>query len=238
MLQSHDRMRPARSAAAGTAAQPGRVADCRIRAVVFDMDGVLVDAAECHFEALERALEFFGYAIGRAEHVARFDGLPTRTKLDILSAERGLPRGLHGVIAGLKQAFTLDLLPAVARPVPAHRDAIARLAAEGYRIGLASNSIRRTVDLVLDRCGLRELIPVALSNEDVARPKPDPEIYLKAAALLGVPPEACLVVEDNPNGIRAARAAGARVLEVGSIAEVTLANLRRALALAEARPAA
>lgn len=201
-----------------------------IRSIVFDMDGVLVDAADCHYEALNRALALFGHAIGRDEHLARFNGLATREKLAILSLERGLPAALHGLINRLKQDFTQAMLPAVAVPVPAHREAMARLRAEGYRIGLASNSVRRTVDMVLERCGLADLIEVALSNEDVARPKPDPEIYLKAAALLGVAPAACLVVEDNPNGIAAARAAGAHVMVVRGLADIHADSLHAAIA--------
>lgn len=201
-----------------------------IRSIVFDMDGVLVDAADCHFEALDRALALFGHRITREDHLARFNGLATRDKLAILSAERGLPVRLHDTINRLKQDFTQELLPAVAVPVPAHREAIAQLRAEGYRIGLASNSVRRTVDLVVQRCGLAGLIEVALSNEDVARPKPDPEIYLKAAALLDVAPAACLVVEDNANGIAAARAAGAHVMVVRGLADIHLASLHHAIA--------
>jgi HAD superfamily hydrolase (TIGR01509 family) len=201
-----------------------------IRSIVFDMDGVLVDAADCHYEALNGALALFGHAIGRDEHLLRFNGLATREKLAILSAERGLPLALHGLVNRLKQHFTQEMLPAVAVPVPAHREAMARLRAEGYRIGLASNSVRRTVDMVLERCALAEFVEVSLSNEDVARPKPDPEIYLKAAALLGVPPSDCLVVEDNPNGIAAARAAGAHVMVVQRLADIHIASLHAAIA--------
>jgi beta-phosphoglucomutase-like phosphatase (HAD superfamily) len=70
----------------------------RIKAVIFDMDGVLIDAKEWHYEALNRALTVYGFGISRHDHLATYDGLPTNTKLEILSREQGLPRSLHGVI--------------------------------------------------------------------------------------------------------------------------------------------
>jgi beta-phosphoglucomutase len=206
-----------------------------IRAVIFDMDGVLIDAREWHYEALNKALKLLGYEITRYEHLSTFDGLPTRKKLQMLTVERGLPEELHPFIDGLKQQYTMEYVATRCRPVFQHEYALARLQADGYRLGLASNSIRETVLEMMDRSQLRGYLDTIVSNEDVARPKPDPEIYRKAMADLGVTPEETLVVEDNENGIAAATAAGANVMVVESPKDVTLDAIRARIADAQSR---
>lgn len=208
-----------------------------IRAVVFDMDGVLIDAKEWHYEALNQALGLFGFRISRHDHLTTYDGLPTKRKLEMLSIESHLPRALHGFINELKQQFTIDMVHRHCRPLFSHEFALSRLKAQGYKLGVASNSVRPTVELMMDKAHLTAYLDVLLSNEDVSKSKPDPEIYLKAASMLGVQPQECLVVEDNENGIRAARSAGTHVLVVRDVAEVNLENIRRSIAQAEGAPA-
>lgn len=200
-----------------------------IRAVIFDMDGVLIDAKEWHYEALNRALRLFGHEISRYDHLHAYDGLPTRKKLEMLTRQHGLPSGLHGFINQLKQQYTMEIIHARCKPVFTHEYALARLKGEGFLLGLASNSIRRTVETMMDYANLTRYFTVMLSNEDVERAKPHPDIYLKAAALLGIPPDACLVLEDNAHGIQAARAAGTHVLEVGTVHDVTYDRIRGAI---------
>jgi HAD superfamily hydrolase (TIGR01509 family) len=204
-----------------------------IEAVVFDMDGVLIDAKEWHFEALNRALSYFGYSISRAEHITTFDGLPTRKKLEILSAEKGLPRGLHGFLSELKQQYTVDQVHLKCKPMFVHEYALSNLKARGYKLGLGSNSIRSSVELMMEKSNLRTHLDVMVSNEDVVKSKPYPDIYLKAAYELGVPPEKCLVVEDNHNGIKAAESAGCHLLVVQNVLDVQLDRLLRAISHAE-----
>jgi HAD superfamily hydrolase (TIGR01509 family) len=201
----------------------------KIDAVIFDMDGVLIDAKEWHYRALNRALELFGYSISRIDHLTTFDGLPTRKKLELLSMERGLPRSLHEFLNQLKQLYTTEQIHVSCKPVFAHEYAISRLKAEGYKLGLASNSVRSSIELMMEKSSLAAYFDVMLSNEDVVKAKPDPEIYLTAAARLGVPPAACLVVEDNHNGIRSAEAAGCNVLVVHNVEDVNYGKLRGAI---------
>src|SRR5258708_12894956 len=78
----------------------------KIKAILFDLDGVLVDATEWHYEALNRALGLFGYNIARFEHLTTYNGLPTRKKLEMLSVEKGFPRGLHRLFTQTKQKYT------------------------------------------------------------------------------------------------------------------------------------
>jgi beta-phosphoglucomutase len=204
-----------------------------IEAVLFDMDGVLIDAKEWHFEALNRALGYFGYTISRAEHLTTFDGLPTRKKLEILSAERGLPRGLHDFLSELKQQYTIDQVHLKCKPMFVHEYALSNLKARGYKLGLGSNSIRSSVELMMKKSNLRHHLDVMVSNEDVKKSKPHPDIYLKVAAELGVSPTKCLVVEDNQNGIKAAESAGCHLLVVQGVLDVQLDRLLRAIRHAE-----
>jgi beta-phosphoglucomutase len=209
----------------------------KIEAVVFDMDGVLIDAKEWHYQALNRALALFGHSISRADHLTTFDGLPTTRKLDLLSRERSLPRKLHPFINEIKQVYTVEQIHGNCRPLFTHEYTLSRLKAAGYRLGLASNSVRSTVDLMMEKSGLKPYLDVVLSNQDVSKAKPDPEMYLKAAQLLGVAPAACLVVEDNENGIRSAEGAGCPVLVVADVHEVQLDRVMGAIRRAEGQSA-
>jgi beta-phosphoglucomutase len=204
-----------------------------IRAVVFDMDGVLIQAKDWHYEALNRALRLFGHEISRHDHLTTYDGLPTRRKLDMLSVERGLPPDLHRFINEIKQQYTMDLVNRLCRPRFVHEYALSRLKAAGYQLAVASNSIRATVDVMMRRAALDRYLDATLSNEDVASPKPDPAIYIKAMEMLGAKPHEMLVVEDNEHGIRAARAAGAHVMVVEDVEEVNLGKIRARIAEAE-----
>jgi len=206
-----------------------------IKAVIFDMDGVLIDAKEWHYLALNRALKIFGHEISRVDHVTTFDGLPTKRKLQMLSVTEGLPEGLHAFLNELKQAYTQELVHTLCKPVFHHEYALSTLKSEGYKLAVASNSVRETVEAMMRKSSLAPYLDVMLSNQDVSKPKPDPEIYIAAMQRLGVTPEESLVVEDNENGIRAARAAGARVMVVNTVEEVNLQNIRRHLATNDAR---
>ncbi len=192
-----------------------------IRAVMFDMDGVLIDAREWHYEALNRALGLLGFTINRYDHLSSYDGLPTRRKLEMLSIERGLPRGLHDFLNELKQQYTLEIVNSSCKPVFQHEYALSRLKSDGLAIGVASNSVRRTVELMMEQSDLAQYLDLLLSNEDIEHAKPHPEIYTTAMAQLGVEGSETLVVEDNDHGVASARAAGAHVLVVDSPQDVT-----------------
>ncbi len=202
----------------------------KIEAILFDMDGVLIDAREWHYEALNLALAPFGLEIDRDAHLATYDGLPTRTKLDMLTKSRGLPRNLHGFVNKMKQKYTVDMVRQRCHPMFQHQYALSQLKAADYKLAVCSNSIRQSLELMMQRAGLDRFLDVMISNEDVAKPKPDPEMYLAAMAKLGLKPEQCIIVEDNEHGIRAAKASGARVLIVGNPDDVTYDRLQSAIA--------
>lgn len=197
----------------------------KIKAVIFDMDGVLIDAKEWHFESLNRALHLFGMEISRYDNLVTYDGLPTRKKLEMLSQERGLPRALHAFINRLKQQYTMELVHQRCFPSFVHEYALSRLLSDGYRLVMCSNSIRDTVETMMMRAKLAQYFEFMLSNEDVRQAKPDPEMYVTAMKRLQLAPEETLILEDNPHGIEAARRSGAHLLEIVSVNDVNYQNI-------------
>jgi HAD superfamily hydrolase (TIGR01509 family) len=193
-----------------------------IKAVIFDMDGVLIDARDWHYEALNKALALFGFEIQREEHLSTFDGLPTSRKLEIISETKGLPMGLHRIINKLKQDFTTEITLLRCRPQFQHEFALAALKKQGIKVAVASNSISDTVHLMMRKSNLLQYLDFYLSNEDVVNPKPSPEIYLKAIEKLELTPNEVLIVEDNDHGVAAAIATGAHLMRVADPSEVSL----------------
>lgn len=205
----------------------------KIKAVIFDMDGVLINAKHWHFKALNSALKLFGLSISYKKHVLYFDGLPTKTKLEMLSQKHNLPRNLHSFINQMKQIYTLQIINAFCVPCKIRQNALKGLKNEGYKIALASNSVAKTIETMMNKADLMPYLDFYLSNEDVKMPKPSPEIYLKAIRRLNVKPEEVLIIEDNINGIKAAKDSNAYVMAIKSIKEVNFKNIKRFIAECE-----
>ena len=193
-----------------------------IDTVLFDMDGVLIDATEWHYDALNEALEIFGFEIGREEHLARFNGMTTKKKLEILSVEKGLPRDLHEIISEVKQDRTLRIAARKCFPTAAHLILLSTLKNKGMKVGVVTNSIRMTTEFMLQYSGVSKFLDVLITNEDIDQPKPAPDGYVLAMKNLGSKAENTVVVEDGMHGIQAAKAAGARVVEVKDPTHVSL----------------
>lgn len=196
-----------------------------IKAVLFDMDGVLIDAKEWHYEALNRALELFGMPISRFDHLTTFDGLPTRKKLEMLSLDRGLPNQLHEFLNEMKQRYTMEIVHTQCKPRFVHEYALSNLKSRGYKLAVCSNSVRASVETMMQKAELEKYLELMVSNEDVSKGKPDPEMYIKAMSCFQLQPDECLIVEDNENGIKAAQASGGHLLVVRDVAETNLENI-------------
>ncbi len=207
-----------------------------LKAILFDLDGVLIDATEWHYEALNKALSLFGFSISRYQHLADYNGLPTRRKLEMLTRERGLPEFLHGPINRLKQVYTRDEIIRQCKPVFEIEYMLSRLRRQGFRMAVCSNSIRDSIELMLERSGIRDMFEFIISNEDVRYPKPNPEIYLSAISRMQLTASEVLIVEDAPHGIEAARQSGAYVCEVGGFRDVDYFRVMRAVAQIEQSP--
>lgn len=205
----------------------------KIKIILFDLDGVLVDATEWHYVALNRALALFGFNISRYEHMSSYNGLPTRKKLEMLSVEKGLPASLHSLINKIKQVYTREEILTKCRPIFEKEYMLSRLKREGYQLAVCSNAIRDSVELMLRQSGLFDYFKFLISNEDVKRAKPDPEIYLTAFKRTGCRPEETVIVEDAPHGIEAARRSGGHVCQVAGFAEVDYFRIKRTIEQAE-----
>jgi|TARA_R110002167_G_scaffold53699_21_gene153706 HAD superfamily hydrolase (TIGR01509 family) len=201
-----------------------------IKLIIFDLDGVLVEARDIHYMALNDALRKMdeSYTINEKEHLSSYDGLPTSKKLMKLSKEKGLPLSFHKHVWKEKQKSTELVIPRVVKAED-HRViamTLRRLKADGYKIYCASNSIRSSVKLMLLKAGYMEYIDEYFSNEDVKNPKPHSEIYLKCMIHAGVNPEECLIVEDSHIGREAAAKSGASVMGVRGLQDVVLNKIK------------
>lgn len=206
-----------------------------IKAVLFDMDGVLIDAKDWHYEALNRALDLFGMAIDRDAHLATYDGLPTRRKLEMLSKSKGLPIKLHSFLNDLKQGYTMELAYSLCKPNFAHQRALSRLKSDGLKIAVCSNSVRGSIELMMRLSNLDKYLDLIVSNQDVTRAKPDPEMYETAMARFGLSPHECLILEDNEHGIAAARSSKGHVMVVGSVWDVVYDNIAQRISTINAQ---
>lgn len=189
-----------------------------IKLVLFDLDGVLIDAKKIHFDALNAALG--EYAITEEEHLNIYDGRKTREKLQILSERKSLPVSEHDRIYEEKQNETIKLISNL-KPIKEIKNLFIELEKQGYEIGVCSNSIRRTVLTALGKTQLIEHCSVIVSNEDVGNSKPHPEMYWKAMSIMKKLPEDTLIVEDSPPGLLAAERSRANYVRVDNPYDVT-----------------
>ena len=194
-----------------------------LKLVIFDLDGVLVDACEWHRLALNAALkEVCNYEISLEEHYSTFNGIPTSVKLAKLSEMGIIPIEKHQRIYDLKQKKTVDIINEFAVVRPEKIELIRRLQAQNIHVACFTNSIRKTALLMLRETGILDLFELITTNQDVIKSKPDPEGYLKTMKHFNVKKESVIIVEDSPKGIAAARASGCDVIEVSNPDEVNI----------------
>lgn len=193
-----------------------------IKAIIFDLDGVLVNATEWHYEALNEALHLFGYEITEYEHENVYNGLPTSKKLEQLTKDKGLPVGLYGIIKELKRRFTDEKVTLHCRPDYEKQVLMSNLKREGFRLAACSNAQKYSVVNMLEKSQIIQYFEQILGNDEGFRPKPAPDMYLAMFEKLKILPKEALIVEDSPHGITAAYASGASVLKVRGFEEVNL----------------
>jgi HAD superfamily hydrolase (TIGR01509 family) len=185
--------------------------------IIFDLDGVLVEAKEIHFDALNLALKDIGteFIIGWEEHLRIYDGLKTYDKINLLAKYKKLPidKFIIEKIFENKQTYTLNALSKLGQNQKFIK-LFEQLKANGYIVACCSNSVEKTVHLTLSNLGIINYFDLILSNESVKYSKPHPEIYWKAMSYFGALPESTLIVEDSPTGLTAAFKSGAKVLRV------------------------
>lgn len=204
-----------------------------MKLIVFDMDGVLVDARELHYEALNRALTHLSpnHYITREAHLSSFDGLPTSKKLKKLTDEYGLNPDIHNSVWEMKQKSTIEIVRQNFTVDYEKREMLRTLKDLGYTVAVASNSIRETIKMMLLKTGLLEYVDFYISNQDVRNPKPSSEMYLQCMIKAGVDPVDTLIVEDSHVGRTAAKNSGATLCPVRDTGDVTLDRIQKYLNL-------
>jgi HAD superfamily hydrolase (TIGR01509 family) len=193
-----------------------------IKLIIFDLDGVLVEAKNIHFEAFNKSLK--QYSINWDEHLSIYDGLKTNQKLEMLHQRKGLPKEYFKSIWEEKQKYTLEALKNLKESNQLIH-CMDLLSKEDYKLAVCSNSIRKTVLTVLSKLGIIEYFDLILSNEDVNNSKPHPEIYWTAISKLNVLPEETLIIEDSPYGLLAANRSNSHILRVKSPNDVFYNNV-------------
>ena len=200
--------------------------------IIFDLDCVLVEAKQIHYDTLNTALweiaQSNKYVITEAEHLSIYDGLKTNQKLELLTQNKGLNPNTYETVWNRKQQLTIEAISQLEsddRLIELFKE----LRSRGYKLAVASNSIRRSVLVMLAKIGIIEFMDLIISNEDVKNSKPHPEMYWKAMSMMGVLPEETLIVEDSPHGLLAASRSRANILRVNSPKDLDLSKIIRKL---------
>jgi len=183
--------------------------------VIFDLDGVIIDSRELHFDALNEALRKVDekFVITKEEHLSTYDGLNTTRKLQLLSQTKELPTEKFDQIWKDKQEATFKLIPSAPRNRSINH-IIEQLKSRGWKIAVASNSIRETIRIALNSANILQHIDYIVSNEDVFNPKPFPEMYWKCMTALKSLPKNTIIVEDSHIGREGALNSGAHLYPV------------------------
>jgi HAD superfamily hydrolase (TIGR01509 family) len=202
----------------------------RNKLIIFDLDGVLIESRELHYHALNDALRKVDvrYVIDREEHLSVFDGLNTTRKLEMLTERKGLPTNVYDQVWQDKQFATFELI----KQFPKNDNLIqsfSELKKQGIKIAVASNSIRETVKLALISIGVLEYVDYFVSNEDVRRPKPYPEMYWQCMTVLNALPKTTVIFEDSHIGREGALNSGSHLIPLKDSFDLTRDKIDDAL---------
>jgi HAD superfamily hydrolase (TIGR01509 family) len=202
-----------------------------IKAILFDLDGVLVNTRVLHYETFRDALKLVcpEKELSWKEHETEFDGLSTKLKIDKCIEKGYVREDQRALLFETKQKFTQERLPQCVQPRESLKLMLTTLNNQGFRLFCCSNSIRKTLDTTLSLLGILSLFEATYSNEDVPNPKPSPEIYELAMRQCFLNKHECLIVEDSAIGRKAAYASGAHVLEVEDAEDLTMTLLQDTL---------
>ena len=198
-----------------------------IKAVFFDLDGVLVDTKLIHFEALNQALnKIIKKKISFKDHVEIYDGLPTTEKLKILKNKIQIKKSELQKIIKYKQIKTKELLK---KKIVFNKKiyTLIKELSNKYKIAVATNATKSTLNLVLKNLKIKKFIDYQVSNEEIENPKPHPEIYLKCLLSLKLRPREVVILEDSHYGRQAAQETNCHLMPIRSIRDVTNNSIKK-----------
>jgi beta-phosphoglucomutase family hydrolase len=183
------------------------------RAVLWDMDGTLIDSEEFHWTSWRETLEAEGITISREQFLASF-GQRNDSIIRKWLGEAATPEGIERIGSAKEELYRHLIRRDGISPLPGVAHWVHRLHKRGWLQAVASAAPRANIDAVLEALSATNVFQGIVSAEDVRRGKPDPEVYLIAANRVGVPPDRCIVVEDAVAGVEGARCAGMRSIGV------------------------
>lgn len=198
-----------------------------IKGIIFDLDGVLIDSKNVHYELLNKSLVQINpkFKISKSEHENIFDGLSTRTKLNYLVREKSFPKNKIEQVFKYKQELTAKYFEKKLK-INKNINKLFKILSKNYKLGIATNCVSKTLEISINKLKIRNFLTYEISNEDVKKPKPHSEIYLKSILALGLNPNEVLIVEDSNHGRIAAIKSGAHLLPIeNQEVEVSLENI-------------
>ena len=183
-----------------------------IKAIIFDMDGVLVDSEPFNIEIEKRQFELNHLSISEEEH-HQYMGVATDVMWREIAKRQSLSLPVETLIEQNKTESIHYFTELKEIPVmPGLVDLLEKLTLKNFPIAVASSSFLEIIELILQRTGLRKHFQVVVSSQEAGKSKPEPDVFLLAAKQLGINPQDCMVIEDSANGIKAAKAAGMRCI--------------------------
>ena len=200
-----------------------------IKAIIFDLDGVLVDTKHIHFKALNNALKKFKFKeITINDHIKIYDGLPTSEKLKILRKKNKIPINSFSKIKNYKQKITEHILKKNIKKNKKIINIMKSLHGR-YKIAVATNAVNSTLEICLKKLGISKYVDFKLTNEDIKNPKPNPEIYLRIFIKFGIYPSEALIIEDSHYGREAAISSGAKLFPIKKMSELNIKKIKNNL---------
>ena len=196
-----------------------------IDTIIFDLDGVLIDSKDVHFNALNKAIKKcdINYQITYKDHLNEFDGLPTITKLKILNERGCINPKLNKKIQLYKDKFTtLELIKKIRYSKEIYE--MFKKLSKSYKLGVATNAVQKTLNLALKKLKIGKFLTSSISTKTLKNPKPHPEIYIRSFLNLNSNPKNTLIIEDSHFGRIAAKDSGANLMPIKNLKEVNIKN--------------
>tara|TARA_B110000495_G_scaffold33059_1_gene25811 strand:+ start:933 stop:2342 length:1410 start_codon:yes stop_codon:yes gene_type:complete len=208
-----------------------------INQIIFDLDGVLINSRELHFESFNGAINNVcpSYSITKEEHLSTYDGLPTTRKLELLTENKGLPKNLYKEIWEKKQRITLAMMETYQKDEKLDL-MLGKLKQKGIRMSVASNSVRESIITALYHKKILHHFDYIMSNQDVLKAKPSPEMYYRIMIQSGIPSRHTLILEDSNKGREAVLNSGSHLGPIKNPDDLTYEKIMNYINEIESKP--